>query len=426
MTSSKKHSQKGHSFPSMVGYFWLMQLLLSRLSVWYASTIHPITVREGVIRSWPPQSPLGEWIERVLFAPLERWDTQYYISIASTGYSAKDGSAQFHPLFPLMAAPLVKFGISPLVSLVLFSTLTSAALLFVLNKLVRLDLNSQKSTYALLFLLCSPYAFALFIPYSEALFLCFAALTLYWSRLHKWWLAGLSAALATLTRQQGILLLLPFLWEFWESCSHSWRGVLSQLGFRATKRAASAKKDYSGKVSFNGWSLLLAPLAYTAWIIYRSVSIDRISIDFSTVNNFIYSLLLSPDAARVVPVQSFLWPWKALWLAVSKLWLDPDYDIIVNVFWGIYYICLLGISWSHLRKSYRIYCLATTLISFAYYTGPIHPYMGLVRHLLLGFPVFIGLAAKDKSPASRLTYTALGLIGYFQLIFSYSLHIWVP
>ena len=42
--------------------------------------------------------------------------------------------------------------------------------------------------------------------------------------------------------------------------------------------------------------------------------------------------------------------------------------------------------------SYRIYSLTMTWLAFSYYTGPYYPYMGLPRHLLLAFPVFIGLA----------------------------------
>jgi hypothetical protein len=62
------------------------------------------------------------------------------------------------------------------------------------------------------FLLFGPVSFFFSAPYSEALFLaltvgCFRAM-----RTERWWLVGLLAALASLTRFAGVMLVLPILW----------------------------------------------------------------------------------------------------------------------------------------------------------------------------------------------------------------------
>lgn len=46
-----------------------------------------------------------------------------------------------------------------------------------------------------------------------------------------------------------------------------------------------------------------------------------------------------------------------------------------------------------LRVSYRIYALTMILDALSYHTGAdINPYTALPRHLLLAFPIFIGMA----------------------------------
>jgi len=65
-------------------------------------------------------------------------------------------------------------------------------------------------------------------------------------------------------------------------------------------------------------------------------------------------------------------------------------------------------------------------VSFAYHTGPVHPYMGLPRHLLLAFPVFIGLGAALRSHWQR--FVALVWQGFWLLMALglYVRHAWIP
>jgi hypothetical protein len=426
MQDTKTKSRNFLGLPSWLGLFWVIQNFLSRIGGWAISSIRPIKQREHLIPSWPPQKPIFLWLERIWFAPLERWDVPQYIFIATAGYSSDNGSAQFHPLYPLVATPLTYLGISPFMSLVVISTLASFITIWLMYILALLDLEKDQAVSSVLLLFCSPFAFALFIPYSESLFILCAILSLFWARKKRWWLSGLCAAMATLTRQQGIFLVLPILWEFWESNNLSLKAFFISFRFRNTGLSSAESDHPEDIVTSNGYALLLAPAAYTFWVVFRAVVVNDVSFEFTSLNAFIYSLLISPHAVRVVPVQKFMFPWNALWLGIQKLILEPDADIIANLIWGLYFLILLGLSWKHLRNSYKIYCLVTTCISFAYYTGPLHPYMGLVRHLLLGFPVFIGLAKKLESSAGRMVVTGIGLIGYFHLTLFYTLRVWVP
>jgi hypothetical protein len=75
--------------------------------------------------------------------------------------------------------------------------------------------------------------------------------------------------------------------------------------------------------------------------------------------------------------------------------------------------------------SYRLYCAAILLISLSFYAGDIDPFLALPRHLLLAFPVFIGLAARYRLRTFPLLLIVLvisqmGLLRY--LVWQW----WVP
>lgn len=401
-----ERAQKSQDVPWVVGYVWLGLSFFTRVWAALISPLRPLTFIELAFPLWPPMSPWGAWLKRVLLSPLQRWDVKFYLWIASRGYHLNDGTIQFHPLFPGLASLFVALGFDPLLALSVVSGFATLALLWAFYRLTRLDFYPQSACIGTLLFLCSPYAFAFFVPYPEALFLLWSVLCFYWARRKRWWWAGLAGALAALTRQQGIFLLLPMAWELWEDAGRDWRRALT-----------------SGRC----WlALLLIPSGYGIWIVYRAIALNDLTPDFSSFHQAVYSLLISPDATRVVPEQTFMWPWKALGLAGLHLWQRPDVDIVLNFILGGYFLILVLLSWKYLRISYRIYTLVITLVSFGYHTGAIHPYMGLPRHLLLGFPVFIGLTAPAQRRWVRWVLLGLGFAGMLLSLLAYVLEAWVP
>ena len=273
------------------------------------------------------------------------------------------------------------------------------------HRLAQIDLKDVDARFSILLMLLAPTAFVLFAPYSEALFLLCAACTFYWARQRRWWLAALTGGLATLTRQQGLLLLFPVAYEMWEESTYSWKRL--QTGW------------------YKYLSIGVFPLCYALWIGYRTIFLGDINFTFGSIQRFIYSWLISPSAVEVVPQQSFTWPWRAIWFALQKLIAQPDVDIWVTFILAIIFLILLSLAWKTMRPAYRIYAILVTLVSFSYYTGPFHPYMGLPRHLLLAIPVFIYSAPVINRPILRpIALTLLG-IGYFLQLFLYCLEAWV-
>ena len=257
-----------------------------------------------------------------------------------------------------------------------------------------------------LFFSVSPLAFVLFAPYSEALFLLLAIACFWFLRRRDWFLAGLIGGLAALTRQQGILLFLPAIWELWK---------FHNFELRSTAR------------DWRSWAgLFLIPLGLLLWLIYRAWGLGDMQPNMSSFHNLVYSILISPSATKVVSVQRFMWPWQALTLALRQFAQTPDYRLFIDLALGIGFIVILVIVWKYLRVSYRIYVVSIALVSFAYHTGPIYPYMGLPRHLFLAFPVFIGLGQRVQRSWQRLIAFGIGGLGMALLLMHYVLQGWVP
>jgi hypothetical protein len=385
---------------------WLALRTLTSLLAAVFSPLRPLTALERAVPLWPPSGNLPAWLERALVAPWLRWDGVWFTRIVTRGYAAGDGTASFHPLYPWLSIPLHRLGVDPTLSLLITASLACLALLWVFQRLAGLDLNPAQTGTALLCLATFPVAFILFAPYTEGLFLLLTALTLLFARQGRPLATAGAAFLAALTRQQGVFLLLPVAWGAWEASGRSLRGL---------KRAWGA------------WlAVLAAPAGLAAWSVYRLGVLHEGKLDFQDLQGLVYSALISPAAHQVVPVQSFLWPWQALWIAVSKAVHAPDVDILVNLALGIGFVLALLAAWPHLKIGERLYSLAITLISFSLSSGPIHPYISLPRHLFLALPVFVGLGAVLTKPWHKLLVIIVQVLAMLLLLLLYVLEAWIP
>jgi hypothetical protein len=149
-----------------------------------------------------------------LWQSWNRWDTAHFIHIAQFGYDNKLETA-FFPFYPLLMKVVAHFTHhSELVAGLVVSNISLLVLSVVLYQLVSEDFDQACAHRTVLYLLVFPTAFFLAAAYSETLFLCFAVLSFYQMRRGKWWLAGLFGLLASLTRPNGLFLVIPFCFEY--------------------------------------------------------------------------------------------------------------------------------------------------------------------------------------------------------------------
>jgi 4-amino-4-deoxy-L-arabinose transferase-like glycosyltransferase len=156
--------------------------------------------------------------------PWHRWDAPHYTDIAVFGYMANDpgnlsspGYSQvfpgdldlyivFFPLFPWLIAAVNAVIGEPIFSAFLVATVASLFVAPLLYRLVSVDLGHGIGLWTAGFLLVFPTAYFLHIGYTESLFLSLAFGSMWLARTNRWWLAGLLAALAAMTRVNGLIL----------------------------------------------------------------------------------------------------------------------------------------------------------------------------------------------------------------------------
>ncbi len=359
-----------------------------------------------------PPPATGSAADR-LVQPWNRWDVVYYADIAAAGYGSDPATTNFHPLYAWLGRGLGWLSGSWVLGLLLASSVATIGLYVVLQLLARFELTPEQRPWSIIALTALPSGYVLYAPYSESLFLLLAALCFLLALRGRWWLAGLAGAVAALTRQQGLALVLPLLWL-----------MAAQVG--GWSRLARLPRLWL--------AALLPVVGYGLVIAVRLSVLGGLPQRWWLPQNWIYAVLISPEAQSVVPGQRFVPPWTALWLAVQQLsegtagefGLSGAIGRWVDLITGALYLGLLGLSWRRLRPAYRVYCVLIFLLAWSYYTGELFAYMGLSRHLLLAFPLAFPLAAwADRGPRRMLLLLGGGLLLVAQTSL-YMLELWVP
>jgi hypothetical protein len=165
----------------------------------------------------PDADPAGDPLQPPGFLNYwAHWDGAWYSEIATQGYGTRaPESTAFFPLYPL----LVKLGSSlaggPAMWGVLVSLLCTALALFFVYRVAENLYGVSAARASTLALAFFPTAFFLNAVYTEALFLALTAGAVWAARVRgNLWLAGVFGALATATRNLGVLLLIPLFFEW--------------------------------------------------------------------------------------------------------------------------------------------------------------------------------------------------------------------
>jgi len=147
-----------------------------------------------------------------LFAPAARWDSTWYLGIAHAGYQQPEQTV-FFPLYPALTAiggTLLGGGTRADLVAGLVLSLSSALLaVYLLHRLTALELGQSVARNTVWIFCWLPVAFFLSTVYTEALFAALTIGSFYSARLGRWAMAGLIGALASATRNGGVLLILP-------------------------------------------------------------------------------------------------------------------------------------------------------------------------------------------------------------------------
>jgi hypothetical protein len=244
-------------------------LLGSRLLVAAGGAAGILISARLVPRFYPPgfHSGMGG-IANVLLGSGMRWDGPYYVDIAQHGYTAGTlARPVFFPLYPFLIRVAHYVVGSYAVAAVLVSLAALAGALVLLERLTALELGPSAARATVLLLAFAPLSFFFSAAYAESLFLLLSVGTMLAARRERWALAGGLAALATLTRITGVLLVIPLVIVVLRTSRGS-NGIDVGVGVGVGIERRRAKVP----VAF-GWALLpllalfgyLAALAASGW-----------------------------------------------------------------------------------------------------------------------------------------------------------------
>jgi hypothetical protein len=159
-------------------------------------------------------APYG-YFGNLLVAPLARWDSWWYLTIAQHGYGPGKMSTAFFPLYPLTIKGLGLIVGSDLIAGVLVSLISFAVALVLLYRLAALELGSRtQAQLAVMLIAFSPMAFFFSAVYSESLFLALSVGAVFEARMGRWATAGVLGALGAAERNSGVMLVVPLVLLF--------------------------------------------------------------------------------------------------------------------------------------------------------------------------------------------------------------------
>ena len=315
---------------------------------------------------------LGSWF---------RWDSGQYTHIATVGYD-QHWTYAFFPLFPLLEEGLAFLTHDPFIAGLLISNIASLGMLIVLYRLVERDFNAEDAYRTALYLSVFPTAFFFAAAYNESLFLFFALLSFYYMRQANWWLAGIFGFLATLTRLAGLVLLLPFCYEY-----------IRQRRFNLRT------------IRLNSLAGALIPAGLAIYSLYCYLHFHD-ALAFSHAQSTWHRQLQAPsqpflDSLTVISQNKIL-----SFVSIHNV-LDLSACLFILI---LLVLCFVG-PWKFSRDhlSYGIYAAVIYLLFLVSAGTGTLPLASFSRFMLEVFPAFIVLAAIGRKPHPNLYYLTISL-----------------
>lgn len=298
-----------------------------------------------------PGTLLGLW---------QRFDANWYVSLAEHGYGQIPGDDHFPPLFPLLirvTQPI--FGNAFLAGLFVSHIATLLVLKLLYDVFVAWGPTSVGARGTLLFVLYPTFFFFL-SAYSEPVFLVVALLAFQAMHRRQWAWAGFWIFCAINTRLQGAALAFPMLYLIWKD-EAPFRKVSQWFGF------------------------FVAGLGGLFYLYLRSLQVAENAVP----------LVETEWHARIVP------PWETYGYALQTIF-SGNANLIDILNWSVMtlFIILLVWGWKKIPIAYNLYTAVSILIILIRIVET-QPLISMSRYSLTLFPVFYAFSLTAENPLLR-------------------------
>ena len=359
LTSATRKSSNRDAWTFVLGSFALSRLLFLGAGAIAAAYL-------------PQADPAGDPLEPPgLLSYWAHWDGAWFSQIAAEGYGEQaPASTAFFPLYPMLMRLGSLLGGGPALWGVLISLLATPFALFFLYRIAEHLHGTRAARAATLSLAFFPTALFLNAVYSEALFLALSTGAV-WAALvrRNLLLAGILGALAAATRNLGVVLVLPLLYEWLRHRRElGWRALLGIalvptgfLAYAGFLRARFGDPLVSARQQEEHWGRELANPFATLREGWRAA---RNGMDYLLDPG---TLFLSSSATPTLEASNTL-----------------------NLAFLALFLALLLVGFFVLPPGLSLYALVTVLLPILT-PAPSFPLMSLPRFLLGAFPIFLVL-----------------------------------
>jgi Gpi18-like mannosyltransferase len=299
---------------------------------------------------------------------LLRWDSAFFATILYEGYNYKGGTANFYPLYPLIAKALTILpGIDGLLALVVVANVAAILSVLLLFKYVRHDHGDEVAFSTIAFLSFFPTSLFLSAGYTESLALLLILCCFIFLKREQFILAAAFAGLASATRSTGLVLLPVIIWELW--CK-----------FAGDQRRFFSYALLCSVIATSGLCLYMLYLwsAFGSPFVFVTAAAEWENGDGGIVHSFISALLLK----GFFPLQ----------LSVHYL-----YPRSFDVWFFLLFLTLVLVHRKSLPSSLYLFALGVLMLPYLTHTGGTIRFESMTRYILLAFPVFIVMAKLCKN-----------------------------
>ena len=310
----------------------------------------------------------GIWL-----AMWQRFDANWYLSIAERGYGNVPGDAHFPPLYPVLIRLLKPLLESPFLAGLFISHLATLLALKLLYETYMQWGDRLIGRRAMILFLIYPTSFFLFSAYTEPLFLVTALLALRAMQSKAWPWAGFWIFCAVLFRLQGVALFVPMLFLMW--------------------------RDVPFLRKLSHWAGLgIASVSGLLYLYLRSRQGTEHTLPFVETDL----------RARLVP------PWQSIVYSIETLFTgNANFIDTLNLTVTVLFLALIIWGWKKIPLEYTIYTIFSLLILLTRVVET-QPLMSMSRYSLTLFPCFyiLSLAADNSYLRRVLIYGSILLALY--------------
>lgn len=342
------------------------------------------------------------------------WDSGYYLQIAMHGYTTRQEMA-FFPFYPILIRAVMVITRNELTAGLIVSNAAELVTFTVLYRLIEKDFDENRAYHTILYFAIFPTAFFFSAAYTESLFLCLSTLTFYQIRRGRWGFAALFGFMASLTRPDGMFLIVPFCYEY---LARIWQEQELSLGTILSWRQIFGCLQ---RIRFDVLLGLCIPASIVFFVAYgRDHAHDPLA--------FVHAHAFW-DRSLYLPGWGIL---KSIWTVfhhglLSFLTMRTSIDLSADLF----ILALVALSfvgpWKLPKNlwGYGLYALALYTYFQLFPKAGIYPLESMSRFLLEIFPAFIILSSMSKYRTLHLSYCMVSAALLFFLLTQFLTGHWV-